>query len=52
MFEGWTHEPTPSDLESRLMELDEQALMTAAAVCLLRLAKHQHQAPDDNADAA
>lgn len=43
-FEHWTHKPVPSELESRLLDLDEQELMTVAAVCLLRLAK--------NADAA
>jgi len=43
-FADWTHQPVPSDLESRLTELNEQALMTAAAVCLLRLAKLKDQA--------
>ncbi|MEM1447308.1 MAG: hypothetical protein AAGF84_14715 [Planctomycetota bacterium] len=43
MFAGWSHQPTTREIESLVMDLDEQELMTTAAVCLLRLAKCQHQ---------
>ena len=46
MFEGWSHEPTTREIESLVMDLTEQELMTTAAVCLLRLAKGQHRQPD------
>lgn len=43
-FEHWTHQPVPAELESKLLDLDEQELMTVAAVCLLRLAKNAESA--------
>ncbi|MEL7088279.1 MAG: hypothetical protein AAGL98_07525 [Planctomycetota bacterium] len=47
-FQSWSHGPTPSAIERVLLELDEQELMTTAAVCLLRLVRLQH----DQSDAA
>lgn len=49
-FDGWAHQPAPPSVESMLLELDEQQLMTTAAVCLLRLTKLQQTTAD--ADAA
>ena len=50
-FASWKHQPTPASIESALLDLDAQQLMTTAAVCLLRLARmDQHH--DDHADAA
>lgn len=50
MFEGWTHEPTTREIESLVMDLTDQELMTTAAVCLLRLAKNQQLPPDAPAE--
>lgn len=50
IFSDWTHQPMCAELESRFLELNEQELMTAAAACLLRLAKLKDQA--DHSDAA
>ncbi|MBB6431169.1 hypothetical protein [Algisphaera agarilytica] len=52
VFEGWCHQPTPAELESMILDLSEQELMTTAAVCLLRLAKMQSAGSPDNVDAA
>ncbi|MEM8739735.1 MAG: hypothetical protein AAGG38_14830 [Planctomycetota bacterium] len=38
-FAEWRASPLPADLETRLARLTEQELMTAAAVCLLRVAQ-------------
>lgn len=42
-FQTWAHEPTPSAIENVLLDLDEQQLMTTAAVCLMRLVRLQQQ---------
>ncbi|MEM9417909.1 MAG: hypothetical protein AAGA25_02495 [Planctomycetota bacterium] len=52
MFEDWTHQSTPAELESMILDLNEQELMTTAAVCLLRLAKMQSAPPQDSTEAA
>ena len=48
MFAGWSHQPTTREIESLVMDLSEQELMTTAAVCLLRLAKRHHEATEMN----
>ncbi|MEO0514171.1 MAG: hypothetical protein AAF086_02605 [Planctomycetota bacterium] len=51
MFAQWTHEPPPTAAEAVLLGLNEQELMTTAAVCLLRLAKMKDAGRDDGTDA-
>ncbi len=40
-FDQWAHEPAPAQLTSQALSLDQQALMTLAAACLLRIAEEQ-----------
>lgn len=52
MYQAWSHQPIPAQVEAVLMDLTEQELMTTAAACLLRLAKMQNTSTDQTADAA
>ncbi|MEM7625507.1 MAG: hypothetical protein AAF333_07760 [Planctomycetota bacterium] len=47
-FQSWAHKATPTAIENVLLDLNEQELMTTAAVCLIRLVRLQQQ----NANAA
>ncbi len=51
MFARWTHQPPPSAAEAVLLGLNEQELMTTAAVCLLRLAKMKDAGREGGTDA-
>lgn len=45
-FEHWAHEPAPAELTSQALALEDQALMTLVAACLLRIAEDRTNQPD------